>query len=120
MAAGVHLSAPDVFLPIVPVWGPWPRATVLFTGACEAAGAIGLILPRTRRLAGFMLGLYAVAVFPANIKHAFYGPLIPGLAYQWLYHGPRLLLQPVLVWWALYAGEVTDWPFRRARPAPAE
>jgi uncharacterized membrane protein len=86
---------------------------ILFTGACEAAGAIGLIVPRTRRLAGIMLAAYAVCVFPVNIKHAFYGPPIHALANQWLYHGPRLLLQPVLVWWALYAGGAIDWPFRR-------
>jgi uncharacterized membrane protein len=58
-----------------------------------------------------MLALYAICVFPVNIKHAIYGPAIPGLSNMWFYHGPRLLLQPVLVWWALYVGRVTDWPF---------
>ena len=63
--------------------------------------------------AGLMLGLYAVCVFPVNIKHALSGGTVFGLSDPWLYHGPRLLLQPVLVWWAFYAGGVTDWPFRR-------
>jgi hypothetical protein len=39
---------------------------------------------------------------------------------MWLYHGPRLLLQPVLVWWALYAGAVTDWPFGRGHVQVAD
>jgi hypothetical protein len=28
-----------------------------------------------------------------------------------IYHAPRLLLQPILVGWALFCGDVTDWPF---------
>jgi uncharacterized membrane protein len=112
-AGYVHLSMPNTFMPVMPDWVPAPYQIILFTGVCEVAGAIGLIVPRTRWLAGLMLALYAIAVFPVNIKHAIYGPAIPGIANMWLYHGPRLLLQPVLVWWALYAGGVTDWPFRR-------
>src|ERR1700722_19328436 len=113
VAGVVHLSTPNTFMAVMPDWVPAPYQIILFTGVCEVAGAIGLIVPRTRWLAGLMLALYAIAVFPVNIKHAFYGPAIPGIANMWLYHGPRLLLQPVLVWWALYAGGVTDWPFRR-------
>ena len=60
-----------------------------------------------------MLALYAVCVFPANIKHAFEGIDVPQLPHSWWYHGPRLLAQPVLVWWALFAAGVTDWPFGR-------
>jgi uncharacterized membrane protein len=116
LAAGiVHLSMPNTFMPVMPDWVPAPYQIILFTGLCEVAGSIGLIIPRTRWLAGLMLGLYAIAVFPVNIKHAFYGPAVVGLPNPWLYHGPRLLLQPMLVWWALYAGGVTDWPFRRSR-----
>jgi uncharacterized membrane protein len=114
LAAGyVHLTLPNTFMPVMPDWVPAPYQVILFTGICEVAGAIGLVVPPTRWLAGLMLALYAIAVFPVNIKHAIYGPAVPGIANMWLYHGPRLLLQPVLVWWALYAGGVTDWPFRR-------
>ncbi len=112
-AGAIHLATPDMFIPVMPDWVPWPRETILFTGLCEFAGAAGLLLRRTRWWAGLMLALYAVAVFPVNIKHALYGPPIPGLVHMWLYHGPRLMFQPILVWWALYAGGVTDWPFRR-------
>jgi uncharacterized membrane protein len=114
VAAGiVHLVTPDSFLPVMPDWVPFPRETILFTGLCELAGAAGLMVPRTRRWAGAMLALYAVCVFPVNIKHALYGPPIPGLSNQLWYHVPRLALQPVLVWWALFAGGVVDWPFGR-------
>ena len=29
------------------------------------------------------------------------------------YHVPRLAFQPEIVWWALFAGQVIDWPFRK-------
>jgi uncharacterized membrane protein len=55
-------------------------------------------------MAGLMLAIYAVCVFPANIRHAFSGVDIAGWPLGWWYHGPRLALQPVLVWWGLWAG----------------
>ena len=58
------------------------------------------------------MALYAVAVFPANLHHAFNNVIVPGLPSSWWYHAPRLAFQPVFVWWALYVGGVVDWPFR--------
>jgi uncharacterized membrane protein len=110
----LHLSAPDRFLAIMPPVILFPRAVVLFTGACEVAGAIGLLLPPTRRLAGTMLAIYAVCVWPANIYQALAHIHAPPLPESWWYHGPRIAFQPVLVWWALFAGAVVDWPFRNA------
>jgi uncharacterized membrane protein len=114
-AAGiVHLKSPEAFLPIVPDWVPAPSEVILVTGVCELAGAAGLMIPRVRKLAGIMLALYAVCVFPANIKHALYDIQVPGLPSSWWYHAPRLLMQPVLVWWALFCSGAIDWPRRRA------
>ena len=60
-----------------------------------------------------MLALYAVCVFPANLKHAIDGVQLPQLPTNWWYHTLRLVLQPAIVWWALYCGEVVNWPFGR-------
>lgn len=109
----LHLRSPDGFLPIVPDVVPFPRETVLITGLAEMAGAIGLLIPGLRRAAGWGLAAYAVCVFPANIKHAVEGIAISGQVLGWAYHAPRLAAQPVIVWWALWAGGITDWPFRR-------
>jgi uncharacterized membrane protein len=82
--AGIfHLVAADRFLPIVPDWVPMPRETILATGLCEIAGAVGLLLPRWQYAAGVALALYAVCVFPANIKHAFGRIDVPGLPTSW-------------------------------------
>lgn len=114
LGAGLlHLRAPDAFLPIVPAWVPEPRLVVIATGVAEVLGAIGLFVPQLRRAAGIGLALYALCVFPANIKHAIEGITLAGLPSSWWYHAPRLALQPVLIWWALYVGGVIDWPWRR-------
>jgi uncharacterized membrane protein len=119
VAGLVHLRAPEAFLPIVPDWVPFPRETVLITGVCELAGAAGLFIPRLRVAAGVALALYALCVFPANLKHAFENVAVPGLPSSWWYHAPRLALQPVLVWAALWASGAIDWPFRRRRSRPS-
>lgn len=118
IAGAAHLTMTDTFLRIVPDWVPFPRVVVLLTGGCEIAGGGALVSRRFRRLAGVMLALYAVCVFPANIKHAIDDRHRPaGPANSW-YHGPRLAFQPVLVWWALFCAGVIDWPFR-ANPSTA-
>lgn len=111
----IHLKNQDNFLPIMPDWVPAPREVVLATGVAEIAGAIGLMIPRLRQAAAWGLAAYAVCVFPANIKHAVDGIAINGQTLGWGYHGPRLLAQPLIVWWALWAGGVIAWPFRAAR-----
>ncbi|MBA4047522.1 MAG: hypothetical protein C0476_03160 [Sphingomonas sp.] len=118
MAGVAHLRAPAGFLAITPDWVPAPTLVIAVTGWCELAGAVGLLLPRLRWWAGVALAVYAVGVFPANIKHAVDAVPIGGVVLGPAYHIPRLFLQPVLVWWALWAGEVTDWPWRR-RPRVA-
>ena len=115
LVAGIlHILMPAPFLAITPAWVPWPQPAIFITGLCEIAGAVGLHIPYFRRAAAIGLALYAVCVFPANINHAF-GNLPPDAVHLgWYYHAPRLALQPVLVWWALFAGGIVTWPFRRA------
>ena len=43
---------------------------IYLTGVLEIAGAIGLLIPRTRRLAGVCLVLLLVVLFTANIHAA--------------------------------------------------
>jgi uncharacterized membrane protein len=106
-----HVRSPTGFLQITPEWVPYPAQVILISGICEVAGAIGLMIPRLRYAAGIGLALYAVVVFPANIKHAMEGIAVGGTQLSWWYHGPRLAFQPVFVWWALWAGGIIDWPF---------
>ena len=109
----MHLRSPNGFLAITPEWVPFAGAVVAATGVAESAGAIGLMIPRLRYAAGIGLALYAVCVWPANFNHAFNDIAIGGRDLNWLYHGPRLVLQPVFIWLALWVGGVIDWPFRK-------
>lgn len=47
-----------------------PINLVRFSGVCELAGAIGILLPWTRFAAGICLVLFLIAVFPANAHAA--------------------------------------------------
>ena len=118
-AAGVsHILAPDVLLSITPAWVPFPREMILLTGAFEIAAAAALLTRPFCKWAGIALAVYALCVWPANIKHALDGIDVPGLPSSWWYHGPRLALQPVIVWWALFCAGVIDWPWTRNTGEP--
>ena len=86
---------------MVPPGVPNPEFMVTFTGICEILGAIGLLVPRTRRLAAVGLILLLLSVLPANIHAALSGvtlrgadptPLVPRIALQVLFIA--------LVWWS--------------------
>lgn len=114
IAAGVaHLMAPEVLLEITPSWVPFAPQVIFITGICEIAGSIALVTGYCRQAAGSALALYALCVWPANFKHAIDAISIPHITNSWLYHGPRLAFQPVIIWWALYCSGVIDWPWRR-------
>ncbi len=86
---------------ITPRWVPRPRAMVFFTGLCEIAGAIGLVIPATRRAAGIALILFFIAVLPANIHAAGAGITLRGRPATplWL-RIPMQILFIVLAWWS--------------------
>jgi uncharacterized membrane protein len=110
-AAGAgHLLAPDALLAITPDWVPYPLQMIFITGLLEMAGAAALFT-RWRKAAGIALAAYAICVWPANFKHAFEATDVAGLGLSWWYHGPRLALQPVIVWASLFASEITHWPW---------
>ena len=117
VAGAAHLLVPEKFLLITPSWVPFAFAVIVVTGLCELAGAAGLLLLAFRKPAGIALAAYALCVWPANFKHAIDGIDVPYLASSWWYHGPRLALQPVIIWWALYCAEAIDWPWPRRASA---
>lgn len=64
----VHLVRPQVYEPIVPSWVPAHREVVLGSGVAELVLAVGLLAPRSRRLAGWGSAGLLLAVYPANVK----------------------------------------------------
>src|SRR5687768_4856905 len=87
-AAHFNSMRPDM-IAMVPPFVPNPALMVTFTGICEILGAIGLLIPRTRRLAAIALIVMLIAILPANIHAAQAGvtlrgapatPLVPRIA----------------------------------------
>ncbi len=115
-AGYMHFAAPDPFLSIMPDQVPFPEAVVFWTGIAEILGAIGLLQPfnvHLRRAAGIGLALYALFVWPANINHFVLDMArMDGGGLGLAYHVPRMFAQPVIILWALWAGDV---PLRRAQ-----
>lgn len=86
---------------MVPAVFPRPLLLVYFTGVLEFMGAVGLLLPRFRSLAGVCLILLMIAMFPANVSAALKGTTLRGKAATpvWL-RAPMQLLFIGLLWWA--------------------
>lgn len=68
VSGATHLVRPQVFEPIVPDSLPYRRELVYASGIAEIACAAGMLLPRTRRVAGRASASLLVAVFPANVQ----------------------------------------------------
>ena len=116
-AGYMHIAAPGPFLTIMPSPIPFPEAIVFWTGVAEIAGAIGLMQPfhkGLRQASGIGLALYALCVWPANINHMMMDWTAEGGPLNLAYHIPRMIAQPVIIAWALWAGEA--FPFARKEP----
>lgn len=81
---------------------PLPRGlwVIYLTGVLEIAGAIGLLIPRFRRMAAICLVLLVLAMFPANVNAALNGIPLRGRAPTslWL-RLPMQLLFIWMLWW---------------------
>jgi len=86
---------------MVPAAIPNAMAVIYFTGVCEVAGGVGLLIPPTRLAAAMALIVFFLAVLPANIRAARAGVQLRGRPVT-----PLLLRIPMqvvfiaLTWWA--------------------
>lgn len=94
-----HFLNPTPFVAIVPSFLPEPLLLVYLSGVAEVAGGVGVLIPKTRRLAGLGLIALFIAVYPANIYHAVMNvqldPAHPAPAWvPWV----RLPFQALFIW----------------------
>ncbi|MDP6980692.1 MAG: DoxX family protein [Myxococcota bacterium] len=106
-----HFTNPDFFVAIMPPCLPAHLELVYLSGVFEVLGGVGVLVPMTRRFAGWGLLALLVAVYPANIHMAMNPEQFPDMSPGALY--ARLPIQFVfaaLVWYAMRpdASRVTD------------
>ncbi|MGI9032746.1 MAG: DoxX family protein [Acidimicrobiales bacterium] len=101
--AGVtHFVAPEAYRQIVPRALGSPATWVRLSGLSELGCAALVVVPRTRRVGGWLAAGLFIAVFPANVKMALDGG-IPGRGFPLgspVVAWARLPLQVPLVAWA--------------------
>jgi len=98
-AGTFHLLDPQLFLPIMPPWIPFPIMCIVISGIFELLGGIGLLLPddRIQLATGWGLLLLLLAVFPANIHMAVAHIQVGGFpSHPWM-SWARLPVQPVIM-----------------------
>jgi len=97
MAGGItHFTNPDFFVAIMPPYIGWHLEIVYISGALEILGALGILVPRLRQLAGNCLIVLVILVSPANV-HMWLNPhLFPDVPPAFL--SIRLVVQVLLLW----------------------
>jgi uncharacterized membrane protein len=99
-----HFAMPAAMAEMVPPALPRPDRWVAVTGVLEILGGLGLLIPRTRRLAAWCLAALLIAVFPANVHAAQHqlgvGGHARGMDYLWF----RAPLQAFFLAWVLLSG----------------
>jgi uncharacterized membrane protein len=66
----MHFVTPGTYEKVVPPKLGDARRLVLASGVAEVAAGALLLVPRTRRLGGWLTAAVLVAVFPANVQMA--------------------------------------------------
>jgi uncharacterized membrane protein len=95
----LHFVATDIEASIVPPYIPWPMAAVLVSGVFELLGAVGIVIPATRRAAGIGLFLLTLAVTPAHIYMLQQPELFPvPLWALWLRLPIQVALLALILW----------------------
>jgi uncharacterized membrane protein len=103
LTGSTHFTATESMLQMIPDFLPLRREAVYLSGLAELAGAVGLLIPWLRRLAGLGLAAMLIGVFPANINVALNNLQIDLVSTDPVLQWARLLLQPVLIWLVLWA-----------------
>jgi uncharacterized membrane protein len=101
----LHFAKTSLYLKIMPPYVPWRLGMVRISGVCEVLGALGLLLPATRRLAAWGLVALLVAVFPANLYMATNPVETDTAGISATIRWGRLPLQLVFIVWVLWCSK---------------
>ena len=100
VAGLLHLVAPRLFVPALPIIIPHPTEIIYITGILEILLAIGLMWRKTQDLSAKLSALYFILLIPIHIYVSFEGIEMFGISNQLLLWS-RTLFQFVFIFWAL-------------------
>jgi uncharacterized membrane protein len=106
LAAGInHFRVPEFYFPIIPDYMGHKPLLNMLSGIAEIVGAIGLMIPATRKWAAFGIVSMLIAFLPTHIymitdadKIALHGMDLP----VWAAWVRLVVIQPILIAWAWF------------------
>jgi uncharacterized membrane protein len=99
MGAGVnHFVSAEFYRSIMPPYFPWHSELIAISGVAEVLGGVGILIPRTRKLAAWGLIALLIAVLPVHVHMVIRGFRSAPTWLLWL----RLPFQFVLIAWVYW------------------
>ena len=92
-----HFIQPEVFEPLVPPWLGWPWFWVHITGYTEVGLGVGIMVPRLRRVAGWLMVAQLVLLYLANLHMWMADIPFQGFQMGTVGHIIRLVVQLLLI-----------------------
>lgn len=105
MLAGLnHFVDPGFYYPLIPSYLPEPEAINLVAGISELVLGLGLIIPRTRRMAAYGIITMLVAFVPSHVFFIQEGNCIQNslCVPNWVGWLRLIVVHPLLILWAFW------------------
>ncbi len=104
--AGVnHFVNPAFYIPLIPPYFPFPEAINLVAGVAEVVLAVGVAVPRTRRLAAVGIVLMLLAFVPSHVYFVQTDGCVGAESLcvpLWVGWVRLVVVHPLLIAWAWY------------------
>ena len=97
-----HFTQTEPMAQMLPPWVPARRLLVYVTGVLEFAIAVGFLVPKSRKITGWIAVGVLVLFFPVNIYAAIQYIPMGGHAWGPVYLLLRAPLQVLIVWWVYW------------------
>ncbi len=98
-----HFIRTDEMAQMLPASVPYRIELIYITGVFEFLGAIGVWIPRLRRLVGILLIIMLVSILPSNIYSALYRVNFGGHESGPAYLLIRVPFQLFVIWWTYFS-----------------
>lgn len=104
--AGVnHFIHPEFYLPLIPSYLPEPELINWISGVAEVLLAVGVIIPRTRKLSVILIILMLIAFIPSHIYFIQVGACMNEQSLctpMWVAWVRLIVIHPLFILWAWF------------------